>query len=189
MLFTFATLPAERSGQDSHMLDDLIRRVATGDQEALASLYHNTRNAVYGFALSILKNVDNAEDVTQDTYVNIYHGAGSYRSQGKPMAWVLTITRNLANSRLRELNRTAPLEDAPAVQLAHNPMLDQEDRLTLEALLSHLDNQERQIITLHALTGWKHREISHLLELPLPTVLSKYHRAMKKLQKLWKEAE
>ena len=58
-----------------------------------------------------------------------------------------------------------------------------EDRMMLEAVLSALSDEERQIVTLHALTGLRHREIAALLGLPLPTVLSKYSRALKKLQR------
>lgn len=188
ILFTMALSDA-RSGHNSQQLDDLIIRMTHGDQEALASFYEATKAAVYGFALSILKDVDNAEDITQDTFIQVYRNASSYRSQGKPMAWVMTITRNLANSRLREVGRNLPLEDSHLVQLSHNPMVDQEDLLTLDSLLSLLDDQERQIVTLHALTGLKHREIAHLLSLPLPTVLSKYHRSIKKLNAAWKEAD
>ena len=46
-----------------------------------------------------------------------------------------------------------------------------------------LNQQERQIVVLHAVSGFRHREIAQLLQLPLPTVLSKYHRALKKLKK------
>lgn len=60
--------------------------------------------------------------------------------------------------------------------------------MTLLALLEALGDQERQIVTLHALAGLKHREIAAMLALPLPTVLSKYSRALKKLQLAWKEA-
>ena len=188
ILFTMV-VPVERSGHSSHQLDALIHRMAQGDKEALASLYDSTKAAVYGFALSVLKDVDHAEDITQDAFLQFYHSAGSYRSQGKPMAWIMTITRNLALSKLREQSRALPLEDAHLTALSHNPMVDQEDLLTLDSLLSLLDDQERQIVTLHALTGLKHREIAQLLSLPLPTVLSKYHRSIKKLNTAWKEAD
>ncbi len=188
ILFAMA-MPDARSGYTSRQLDGLIAQMALGDKEALASFYEATRAAVYGFALSILKDVDNAEDITQDTFLQVYRNASNYRSQGKPMAWVMTITRNLATSRLREVGRNLPLEDSLLAQLSHNPMVDQEDLLTLDSLLSLLDDQERQIVTLHALTGLKHREIAQLLSLPLPTVLSKYHRSIKKLNAAWKEAD
>ena len=105
------------------------------------------------------------------------------------MAWVLTITRNLAISRLREHGRTEPLvQEDWQDRLADNPAVTHEDRLTLAALLESLSPEEQQIVTLHALTGLKHREVAALLELPLATVLSKYARALKKLQHAWKEA-
>ena len=101
------------------------------------------------------------------------------------MAWVLTITRNLAISRLREHGRTEPLvQEDWQDRLADNPAVTHEDRMMLEAVLSALSDEERQIVTLHALTGLRHRE-----GLPLPTVLSKYSRALKKLQLAWKEAD
>ena len=64
-----------------------------------------------------------------------------------------------------------------------------DDRIVLEALLKSLQDTERQILVLHALSGMKHREIASLLQIPLPTVLSKYHRAVKKLGKIMKEAD
>lgn len=171
-------------------LDTCIARIADGDKEALAQLYTQTRAAVYGFALSVLKNPHDAEDVLQDTYLQVWNAAASYRARGKAMAWLLTIARNLAMDRLRRQKRTEPLawEDWENC-FAGNPAVSQEDRLALAALLTALGSEERQIVILHALTGLKHREIASLLGLPLPTVLSKYNRALKKLRLAWKEAD
>ena len=171
-------------------LEDCIVRIAGGDQNALADLYGRTRPAVYGFALSIVKNAQDAEDIPHDAYLQGWNPAGGYRAQGKPMAWLLTITRNLAISRLREHGRTEPLvQEDWQDHLADSPAVTHEDRLMLQAMLSALGDEERQIVTLHALTGLRHREIAALLGLPLPTVLSKYSRALKKLQLAWKEAD
>ena len=74
-------------------------------------------------------------------------------------------------------------------RVAEAPAVSAEDRMALTALLTALEDQERQIVTLHALTGLKHREIAALLGLPLPTVLSKYSRALKKRRFAWKEAD
>ena len=57
-----------------------------------------------------------------------------------------------------------------------------EDRHLLQTALATLSDEERRVILLHAVSGLKHREIAAVLELPLPTVLSKYHRALKKLR-------
>ena len=180
-------------------LEDCIARIAGGDKDALADLYSRTRPAVYGFALSIVKNAHDAEDILHDACLQVWNAAGGYRRQGKPMAWVLTITRNLAISRLREHGRTEPLvQEDWQDRRADNPAVTHEDRvmpvsythlMMLEAVLSALSDEERQIVTLHALTGLRHREIAALLGLPLPTVLSKYSRALKKLQLAWKEAD
>ena len=70
--------------------------------------------------------------MTQDAFVLIWDTAASYRPQGKPMAWVLTITRNLAISRLREHGRTEPLvQEDWQDRLADNPAVTHEDRLML----------------------------------------------------------
>ena len=188
MLFRTVTVPEEGSGQNIEALEACIRRCAAGEREGLADLYQLTRTGVYGFALSIVKNVEDAQDVTQDTFLQVMCCAEGYRSQCKPMAWILTITRNLAMSRLRERSRTGPLPEEGWEPQADGPELTEEDRLTLHALLDTLGGEERQIVTLHGVSGLKFREISALLELPLSTVLSKYHRAMKKLQNTWKEA-
>ena len=61
-------------------------------------------------------------------------------------------------------------------------MRTREDRSILRSCLEQLRDEQRQIVTLHALSGFKHREIAAILQLPLPTVLSKYHRAVKRLK-------
>lgn len=175
------TTYAESGG--SADLEACIHSIAAGDNEAFRVLYEHTRTAVYGYALSFLRNAADAEDVVQDTYLRVYAGAPSYAPQGKPMAWVLTIARNLALMRLREGGRQATLSEegwervtAPRADLA------EDDRLMLGAVLGALAPEERQIVTLHAVAGFRHREIAAFLQLPLATVLSKYHRAMKKLR-------
>lgn len=164
-------------------LDRCLFGIAGRDPEALESLYHSTSTSVYTFALSILKNSHDAEDVLQDCYLNIYSAAGSYRSAGKPMAWILTITKNLCYQKLRERQRYAdlPQEDWEP-WLAANQGLSPEDKVVIQQCMARLSDEERQIVTLHAVTGLRHREIAELLELPLPTVLSKYSRAIKKLR-------
>ena len=159
--------------------------MAAEDSHSLEELYHRTRTAVYGLVLSYLKHPQDAEDVTQDAFVRIWDTAASYRPQGKPMAWLLTVARNLALMRLRERGKTQELTDEEWSALpARAPDVTTEDRHVLRAALSLLSEQERQVVMLHAVTGLKHREIAQLLELPLATVLSKYRRALKKLNLL-----
>lgn len=170
-------------------LEALITGIARGDKAAVSALYEETKSAVYGFALSILKNPSDAEDVMQGTYVRIWQAAERYSPGGKPMAWVLTIARNLALSTLRERSRIAELPEESWLSLEADSRPDAtEDRLVLDAAMCLLSQSEREIVMLHAVAGLKHIEIARLLSLPLPTVLSKYSRARKKLQGALKEA-
>ena len=172
-----------RPGRDSG-LERQLAGIAARDRDALAALYRDTRTAVYGFALSILKNVHDAEDVLHDCYVSIWQAAPGYRPDGKAMAWILTIARNLCLQRLRERARhpEADIEDwEPA--LAAQDSLQLDEKLTLAACMRSLSAEERQIVMLHAAAGFRHREIAEMLELPLSTVLSKYHRARNKMKK------
>lgn len=171
----------ERERDD--IFEAYIARIADGDQAALAALYTETRSAVYGFALSILRNSSDAEDVLQDTYVKVWSAAAGYRPQGKPMAWVMTVTKNLAMSHLRRQSRNADIpEEEWRLFYTENPAVTSDDRVALESALMGLGDQEREIVMLHAVTGLKHSEIAAIMKLPLSTVLSKYSRARKKLQ-------
>ena len=181
MLMTTEYAPAEERRE----LRQLLLRVAGGDRDALAELYRRTRAAVYGLALSYLKNAHDAQDLTQDVYVQVWDCAGQYRPTGSPMGWLLTVCRNLCLMRLRREERHAALseEEWDAIP-AQKCGLDADERALLQGALARLADEERRVVLLHAVTGMKHREIAALLELPLPTVLSKYHRALKKMRSL-----
>lgn len=168
-------------------LEQLLLQVGRGDREAFARFYGLTRGAVYALALSLLRDTHEAQDVAQDTFVKVWENAPSYRPQGSPMAWLLTVARNLARSRLRQSGRQTPLDEEEWNAIpAAAPDVSHEDRLVLQEALARLGAEEGQIVLLHAVTGLKHREIAQLLELPLSTVLSKYHRGLKKLKALMK---
>lgn len=174
----------------AQMLDRCIYRIAKNDREALVELFHATSAAVYGLALSILKNSHDAEDVLQECYINIASAARGYRSQGKPMAWIMTITRNLCLMKFREYEKISALpEDDWERYLETNSRVTLEDRLVLTECMNRLSDVERQIVVLHVVAGLKHREIAKAFGIPLPTVLSKHSRALKKLKKLLMEGE
>ena len=168
---------------DSADTDTLISRIADGDKQALAKLYDTTRSAVYGFSLSITKNEADAEDVLQETYIKVWNNAAAYTSKGNPMAWILTVAKNLSLMKLREHKRTDDLaEDEWAKLSREDSTVNEDERQLLHEVFSILGDEERQIVMLHAVAGIKHREIAQLTEIPLSTVLSKYNRALKKLR-------
>lgn len=185
MAMSEISVTTEQTGKiDRRELDRLLLAVGTGDREALGQVYGCTRGAVYAAALGVLGNHHAAQDVTQDAFVRLWEAAPSYRSQGSPMAWILTVTRNLALTALRQEGRTEGLspEAWEAIPGGEGPE-EAEDRLVLKAAMGALDETERQVILLHAVSGLKHREIAALMDRPLSTVLSKYNRGLKKMKK------
>lgn len=171
----------ERQAPDRAALDRLLLAAGQGDRAAFAGLYEAARGAVYAAALGMLRDPHAAQDLCQDAFVRIWESAPRYRSEGSPMAWMLTITRNLARMALRGAGRQQTLteEEWAALPGGGEPG---EDALVLREALQSLDEEERQVILLHAVSGLKHREIAALMERPLSTILSKYQRGLKKLK-------
>ncbi len=173
---------------ENDVIEKYIRDIAGGDKGALASLYQDTYASVYGFALSVLKNPADAEDVQQEVYVKIWQAAADYTPMGKPMAWIFTITRSQALMALRQKNRTTPVApEAWESLFSGETDADAEDRTVMSAVMDQLEEDERQIVILHAAGGLKHREIATLLGMKLSTVLSRYSRALQKLRRALEE--
>lgn len=166
-----------------HIDEELIYRIGRDDPEAFKDFYQQTQKTLFSYILSFVLNPHDAEDVLQDTYLKIRSSAHLYEPQGKPMAWVFTVAKNLALMHIRSHKK---ISDVGVEDLENDHILsdimDQEDKIILEILLNELEETERSVILLHAISGFKHREISINLGIPLATVLSKYHRGLKKLK-------
>lgn len=168
---------------ETHIFD-----IADGNKIALEELYSKTRTYVYGYALSMLSNVNDAEDVMQDTYVNIYKYASMYNPRNKPLAWILTITKNLCLNKLKKLKNKKEVDISEVEhKITKGKKNEHHNYVFVKTILEELTEEERKIVLLSSVDGLKYREIAHLLELNLSTVLSKYHRAMKKLRAKYKE--
>ena len=160
----------------------LLAGIARGDQEALGEFYQATDRAIYAYALSLTRSHHDAQDVMMETYLKIRSAAHLYQPCGKPMAWVFTIVKNLVRDQQRRAGREELMGDCPEGELAL-PETDRSDEaMVLRQAMRLLGPEERQIVLLHAVSGLKHREIAAMLERPLSTVLSKYHRALAKLK-------
>lgn len=182
MLFTFApdeiSLPTMSTVSDADIL-----AVAQGRPDALRKLYEKTAKGVYAYALSLLKNTHDAEDVCQETFLSICANAGKYEPQGKPMAWIITIAKKHALTVLRKEKGKTYIEEAEKTNAdAFAKTENTEQRLLLQATLDILNDDERQIVMLKAVVGMKAHEIGKIVGAPLNTVLSKYNRALKKMR-------
>lgn len=183
MLMVFFAITEEEREKRDIQLEAALKSMAQGEVGAMESFYELSKSQVYGFALSILKNAHDAQDVMHDTYIKAFRAAAAYTPKGTPMAWLLTIVRNLALMKIRGRKRTADSgEEAIQLFVADSKIPAAEDKVVLEAAISELKDDERQIVMLHAVAGFKHREIASVLEMSVNTVLSKYNRALKKLR-------
>lgn len=174
--------PRPRKGE----LDNAIYGIAHGKEGALKTLYELGSSAIYAYALTITGNTFDAQDVMQETFVKVYEAAPNYVSCGKPMSWMLRIAKNLCYDRFRKQSHFAEVSDEQLEQRFCAAEADSTDRLVVQSCLKELDETERVIVVMHAVGGVKHREIAAELNLPLNTVLSKYRRALAKLQTILK---
>ena len=143
------------------LLEEFIKDISYGDKDALSTLYNLTKTSVYGFALSILKNIHEAEDVLQEVYIRIYENA----------------------MKLRKNRNHLDLDELHEILADHKDVNEAENQVLLATVFEHISDEERNILILHAVSGFKHREIAKMLEIPLTTVLSKYNRTIKKIKK------
>ena len=131
---------------------------------------------MYSFILSVVRNPQDAEEIMQEAYLKVWTSAGSYQSQGKPLAWMFTIARNLCYMRFRDQKHESDmgLSDLSEMETGEFcPQIeDAADKLVLYGALKILKEEERQIVLLHTTAGLKHREIAADLGMPLATVLS-----------------
>ena len=174
---------ARRNRPGERLDESLLPRVGQGDSSALEALYIQTERAVYALALSILRDPEEAQDVTQEVYLKVRAAAHLYMPQGKPLAWLYTNTKNLCRDSQRGRGRVEQEPEGMEQDARFSYVSDPTDRLVLEAALKTLGTEERQVVLLHAVSGLKHREIAQDLGLPLSTVLSRYNRALKKLKR------
>lgn len=98
------------------------------------------------------------------------------------MMWILKITRNLCLMKLRRERKKIDVDDDFFNNIS-SASLPLEEQFTLKTALNILEEDEMQIIYLHIVAGFKHREIAEMMNIPLSTTLSKHHRALQKLKK------
>ena len=170
-----------------HIPEELFERIASGDDEAFESLYYLSYRPIYAFLLSFTLNKEDADDLMQDTFIRIRDAAHLYKKQGNPMAWMMKIAKNLFLMKKRKEKGKETIHEEGVLEFIENTFHEidaAENKMFLEELFLHISEEEREIIVMNVLTGLTFKEISMMLGKPIGTVLSKYHRAMKKLKKL-----
>ena len=169
----------------------LLHRVAAQDREALAAFYDQTVGALFGTSLRILGDPQEAEEVVQDVFLQIWDKAATFDAKlGAPLYWALSIARNRSIDRLRSRQRRARLieelrdEEAPEHGSAPLPQdgLDSDDLTAIRSAVDSLPSEQRQAIAMAFFAGLTHAEIAEALGEPLGTVKARIRRGMMKLR-------
>lgn len=165
---------------------ELVSRAALGESDSYAELVRRYSRAAYGLALSVTKRHQDAEDATQEAFVVALERLEDCRNPGKFGGWFLTIVRN----RSRNLVRRESLREGEVLPFDLSTPAPGPDVVTereelqarLVAALGELTEVQRDVVILHDLEGWKHREIATKLDMPPGTVRSHLHYARKRLK-------
>jgi RNA polymerase sigma-70 factor, ECF subfamily len=177
---------------DAELLQALAARCALRDQQAFAELYRRIAPKLYAVALRILRRRDWAEEVLQESFVNIWNHFGEYSAQkSAPMTWMTAVVRNRALDWLRRPNLEQGRDDYEDLANAWPADPDgQPDRLleqgreahALRDCLGRLNERQRQAIALAYLHGLSHAELAAHLREPLGTVKTWVRRGLEKLR-------
>jgi len=169
-------------------LADWLAAVAQhGDRQSFARLFQWFAPRIKRYMQRLGADPDLAEDLAQETLVQVWRKAGQFDSSRAPSAWVFTIARNLRIDRLRrqrlyevELTEEADAEDEQGD--GHQRVLDRLDAGRLPDLVGALPAEQVEVIRLAYFEGLSHGEVGKALDLPLGTVKSRLRLALTKLR-------
>lgn len=179
---------------DSAQLQHWLQGTASQDAAAFRALYDATSAKLYGFALRILARRELAEEALQDSFVAIWHSAGSYQSQlAAPMTWMTTIVRNKALDLLRRTGSTDDIEGSPFDSEVNEAMRDpaatpieallmSRDAQALADCMAELEGNHRQVVGLAFFHDLSHSEVARHMALPIGTVKTWIRRSLERLK-------
>lgn len=162
---------------------------ARGEESAFRLLVDRWEFQVRAFLIHMLSSLEEAEDLTQDTFVKVFHQAGQYNDEGKFQSWLFRIAGNLARSKLRrrkilgwvsfnpDFHDRADNNDNPAAELEKNNDAD-----LVHAAMARLPQRQREALALHRFQGMKYKEIAVAMDVTVPAVESLIQRAMGQLR-------
>ncbi|HIA73651.1 MAG TPA: sigma-70 family RNA polymerase sigma factor [Gemmatimonadetes bacterium] len=165
---------------------ELVLRARRGEELALSMLIERYQKPAYALALSVTGRHEDAEDVAQESFLVALEQLDECRIPERFAGWFMTIVRNRSRNLIRResLRETS---DLPRGTRSRIPTPDKiaetsELRGILQQAIASLPEVQQQVVLLHDLEGWKHREIAERLGLPSGTVRSHLHFARKALK-------
>lgn len=182
-------MPSERALNASD--GELLQRTAAGDPRAFTSFVERHQDAIFRFLTHRTGSVADCEDALQETFLAAYRGCGSYRGEASARAWILGIARNVSRKMYRR--RAGEPEGMESLEVLglqagwgdpppSSTFLERlEHRDTLEKAMGQLSPEEREILVLRELEGLSGEEAAEVLDLSIPAMKSRLHRARLRL--------
>ncbi|NIR44680.1 MAG: sigma-70 family RNA polymerase sigma factor [Gemmatimonadetes bacterium] len=163
----------------------LVSRARTGDEEALEAVFHAYRTQVYNLGRRICGNEEDAEDVLQDTFLEVCRSINRFRGDGSLWGWVRRVAASKAFMLLRRerirSGRTVSGDGLSPDAFGVAPR-EPTGPIDLEAALSRLSPVTRAVLWLHDVEGYTHEEIGELMEKTASFSKSQLSRAHRRLR-------
>lgn len=179
-------------------LDDaeLIELIRAGSVQYFAALVERHQNRVFQFVFSLIRNRQDAEDVTQDAFVGAFRKLDSFEGRSTFFTWLRRLAYNACIDHLRkQKSRKSDLSTPDTSHLvapqSANPMNRFEERETIDAVRSAIDQlpeEQRSIACMRDIDGMDYSEIASVLDIPIGTVRSRLHRARLELKSILERA-
>lgn len=173
---------------------DLVRRAQQGDSDAFASLFHAHKARIYSICLRMTNNTAEAEDLTQDAFMQVFRKLATFRGDSALSTWlyriaVNTVLMHFRKKALRQVSLDEPYnQDARQVRREYGSKDDRlsgcVDRIALTRAIRELPDGYRTIFLLHEVEGYEHQEIAELLDCSVGNSKSQLHKAKLRIREL-----
>ena len=171
-------------------LGGLLRSSARGDEAAFAQLYDATSSRIYGLALRVVRDPAQAQEVTQEAYLEVWKSAGRFdQAKGSAISWLMTIVHRKAVDRVRSAEASSRRDTTyhdTTNQVEHDSTADAvETRMEarrVRSALAGLTVVQREAITLAYYGGYTHTEVASLLDLPVGTAKTRIRDGLIRLR-------
>lgn len=175
---------------DRDRLTAMLRAVAKGEEAAFATLYDETAARVHGLVLRIVRNPAQAEEVTQEVYLEVWRRASRFDPRrGSPFAWLMTMAHRRAVDRVRSAQSSSTRDEtweARSREVQFDTTAETAaarlDARRVRAALDELTDAQREAVSLAYLGGYTHREVAGLLDLPLGTAKTRIRDGLIRLR-------
>lgn len=173
----------------NHITEEtLISLLTQKDSKGISYLYDNYAGALYGTAFRIVQNQAFAEEVVQDSFMNIWNKIGSYDpKKGRLFTWMLNIVRNKAidkvrSAEVRRENKSDSMDSVVSILAKGGSYETQTDTIGLQDLVNALNEDQRFVLEMVYYKGYTHAELAKEYDIPLGTVKTRVRSAISVLR-------